>query len=252
MEEKRSMNVHENNITAVILCGGLGIRLQSHIPKNPKALAKIGDRAFLDFIVDGLVGVGIRDIVLCTGYLKEQIREHFSNRNDCTIVFSEEEGPLGTGGALKKALSLVKSDPFLVLNGDSVCSVSLSNFLKFHSTTQGAVLSMVLAPAERSDGGTAILNNEGAIARFEEKRTPPLDSFMNAGIYLMQKNIAQFFPTGDRFSLECDLFPKLPVQVRYGFPIKGKLIDIGTPERYEYAQHALVSFNSAKYFYGDL
>lgn len=244
----KGTDTYLKNITAVILCGGLGTRLQSAVPQKQKVLARIGDKTFLDLVIDGLVGVGVTDIILCTGHLKDQVRDHFSKRTDCTISFSEEDAPLGTGGALKKALSLVRSDPFLVMNGDSLCSAPLADFLMFHKENKG-VISMALVSDSRSDGGSVKLDNLGSIGDFKERQKDHPENLLNAGMYFLQKDISKFFPAEERFSLEYDLFPNIPAHARYGFPVEGELIDIGTPERYEYARKKLVSLDSYIYFY---
>src|SRR5690349_21298843 len=109
-------------IDAAILCGGKGTRLQPVISDLPKGLAPVRGRALLDILVEDLVAQGLRRIILCVGHMKEQIISHFSGRRDADFLFSEETAPLGTGGAVKNAAEFIRSDPFLVMNGDSMCS----------------------------------------------------------------------------------------------------------------------------------
>jgi NDP-sugar pyrophosphorylase family protein len=242
------MSIHKENVSAVILCGGLGTRMQSVVAGRQKVLAETAGRPFLAFVIESLMSVGIRHIVLCTGHLKEQVREEFRSFLDCTIVFSEEDSPLGTGGALKKALPLVKSDSFLVMNGDSLCAVPFKSFFDFHRE-KAAILSMVLVSDDRIDGGFVSTNSDGAVTGFAEKDPAKRTNRINAGIYLMKKDIARFFPNEEKFSLEYDLFPKLLSGMAYGFPIEAPLLEIGTPDRYEAVQNKIAAEGAEKYFY---
>jgi NDP-sugar pyrophosphorylase family protein len=233
------MNMPTNlrEIDVVILCGGLGKRLRPVVSDQPKVLAKIGEKTFLDILIDKLLTHGFKNIILSVGYLKEQIKNHFNfdydKQYDYTIAFSEEAEPLGTGGALRKANPLIRSNPFMVMNGDSICKVDLRSFIDFH-TEKKALLSMVLVRSKTAqDYGSVTLDDSQRITGFNEKVAGGSENLINAGIYLMEKDIFSYMPEQNRFSLEYELFPKVINNRCYGFLTEGKLIDIGTPERYE-------------------
>jgi NDP-sugar pyrophosphorylase family protein len=222
-------------IDVVILCGGLGTRLRPVVSDRPKVLAQIGERTFLDILIDNLTKQGFKNIILCVGYLKEQIKNHFDRDKDYSIMFSEEMEPLGTGGALKKARSFLKSDSFMVMNGDSICKIDFRKFYDFHVNKKG-LLSMVLVRTKAAqDFGSVILDDSQRITSFMEKVVSKDECLINAGIYLMQKDVFSYMPDENRFSLEYDFFPKLIEDKCFGFTINSELIDIGTPERYEKA-----------------
>lgn len=239
--------------SVVILCGGLGNRLRGIISDKPKVLAKVGDDIFLDIVIKNVLQYGFRDIILCTGYLKEKIRDYLNNHSDyktCSIRFSEEQDLLGTGGALKNAKSLIESNNFLVVNGDSICEINLKDFFDFH-TNKDALISIVLSKSSldqsNKDYGYVTLDDLQRITNFNEKssNTDQLnreainngERLMNAGIYLMNKEIFSHMPNGDKFSLEYDLFPEIiKTNNCYGFITNSEIIDIGTPERYKRAQ----------------
>ncbi len=223
----------------VILCGGLGTRLRPVVFDRPKVLARIGGNTFLDILIGELTEQGFKNIILCTGYLKNKIKDHFNHERDYNIAFSEEEEPLGTGGALKKAGSLIKSDPFMVLNGDSICRINFRDFYDFH-VIRKATLSMALVRTKAAqDFGSVVLDGSQKITSFKEKAASRDESLINAGIYLMQKDIFSLMPEEKRFSLEYDFFPNLIEDKCYGFITDSELIDIGTPERYEKAIHLI-------------
>lgn len=229
------MTADLKEIDVVILCGGLGTRLKPVVSDRPKVLAKIGEKTFLDILIDGLTKQGFKNIILCVGYLKGQIKNHFDCDKDYNIMFSEEEEPLGTGGALIKAKPLIKSNPFVVMNGDSICNMNFMEFFKFHTSKKG-ILSMVLARSKAvQDFGNVMLDSSQRITSFKEKVACKDECLINAGIYIMQKEVFSYMPDKNHFSLEYDLFPRLVDSNCYGFIIEDELIDIGTPERYEKA-----------------
>lgn len=225
-------------IDVVILCGGLGKRLKSVVGDRPKVLARIGGKVFLDVLINNLLLYGFRRIILSVGHLKEQIIDHFRQKAEyeCEIEFSEEHAPLGTGGALKKTEPLIKSDTFLVMNGDSFCDVDFDKLLDFH-IGKSAIMTMVLARSDAiKDYGSITLDDSCRIQGFKEKVSSVSNKMVNAGIYLMQKDIFSYMSEGDVFSLEYDFFPRLTESECYGYLTGGELFDIGTPERYEKAK----------------
>lgn len=222
-------------IDVLILCGGYGKRLKPCVNDRPKVLAKIGKRAFLDILIDNLLPYNFKRIILSVGYLKEEIKKHFSNNKTYRLEFSEEEIPLGTGGAVKKAESLIKSNSFLVMNGDSICEIDFTKFYEFHINNK-AILSIVLTSSKvNGDYGFITVDSSFRITSFREKVTEAKNGLINAGIYLMRKDIFSYMPEDTCFSLEYDLFPKILNHKGYGFLTEGQLIDIGTPERYKKA-----------------
>ncbi len=226
------------HIPIIVLCGGQGTRLQSVISDKPKVLAPLGKNTFLDTLIDLLHASGFQRIILSVGYLKEQVREHCT-KHKYEVLFSEEDEPLGTGGALKAARLLTSHDnEFFVMNGDTVCRPDFRAIYDFHRK-MGGLMSMMIAPAYEGDGGdVALLDHTSRIVSWRKKM--PSDAgkatFVNAGVYLMDKETDRFFPNRHAFSLERDVFPSLLVEPCYGYPIKEPLIDIGTPERYTLAQ----------------
>src|ERR1039458_3034247 len=97
----------------VILAGGLGKRLHSVTGGAQKVLAKIGDQPFLEILIDYIASQGGARFILCIGHGSDEVEEYFKDKyHDREIIFSREADPLGTGGALKQASILVRSDHF--------------------------------------------------------------------------------------------------------------------------------------------
>lgn len=217
----------------VILCGGLGTRLQGLFPDQPKALVRFGEKTFLDILINQLKTSGFKRFILCVGYLKEKIEEYcIKNYPDLEIIFSEEDSPLGTGGAIKKAQNYIKSNPFLVLNGDSLCRVDFKDLYNLH-LSKDPLLTMVLSPpGSREDGGNVLISKNQRIVKFNEKTDKRSDSFISAGIYCLDQRIFSYLPKSNSFSIENDVFPNVLSKKCFGFFSNSDVIDIGTIERY--------------------
>ena len=238
------MNLSE--IDAAILCGGLGKRLRPVIGDSPKVIAPIKRRPFLDFILNHLLQEGFRRVILLTGYKAKVIEDHYrpkehpltrSGAEGLTIEFSREKKPLGTGGAIKNARGLIKSNPFLLLNGDSFCPIDYQEFLRFHFSKK-AWGSIVLSHfKENRDFGQVVVDPSQRILDFKEKSGNSLFAgcYVNAGIYCFPKEIFQGMPKAAAFSLEQDVLPGLVKKGMYGFVTDTKFVDIGTPKRYQQA-----------------
>jgi NDP-sugar pyrophosphorylase family protein len=153
-------------LDALILCGGLGTRLRPVLAGRPKGLAQIRGRPFLDVLVARLLRRGLTRFIFCAGYGADQIAAHYARRDDAEFVMSLEERPLGTGGAVRQALPLLRSDPFFVMNGDSFCDVDYEALYRFHLQKRAALSIVVVPPGTRDDVGTIALNQDHSVARF--------------------------------------------------------------------------------------
>ncbi len=225
---------------AVILCGGRGTRLESILPGRQKVTALVGTQHFIVIVLDRLFSEGVGRVVLCVGHLKDQVveivsREKSSRPGWGEIIFSEEEEPLGTGGAVKHAESKILGDHFFVMNGDTLAHVPLAELHDFH-LSRGSVLTIAAAPIpDRADVGSIDLGNEHRIHGFRE-RAEKRAGFVNAGTYLMTRQALAEMPLGS-FSIEKDFFPQLiTTHPCYAFVVPIEVLDIGTPERYQKAQ----------------
>jgi D-glycero-alpha-D-manno-heptose 1-phosphate guanylyltransferase len=229
-------------IDAVILAGGLGKRMRGTVDDRPKPLAMIRDRPFLDILLDDLTRQGLRRFILCVGHLRDQIVAHLRSRTDAEFLFSEESAPLGTGGAIRHAAPLVRSDPFLALNGDSLCRIDYERFLAFHRERNSTASIAVAAARGRTDGGTVELTDDARVVRFREKAPgkSARPAYINAGVYLLRRDLPTLWRQSDPFSLEHDVFPELVGKEScYGYVVDTEVFDIGTPERYFEAQSKL-------------
>ena len=133
-----------SNVSVAVLAGGLGTRLRPVVADRPKVLAQIRSQPFLSYLLDQIAAAGCRSVVLCTGYLGEQIESTFGkNYGPLRLIYSREQEPLGTAGALKLAITRFESDPVLVMNGDSFCAIDIKAYWNWHCQCQ-ATASMAL------------------------------------------------------------------------------------------------------------
>jgi NDP-sugar pyrophosphorylase family protein len=228
------MKIAESDM--LVLCGGLGTRFQEVSTTQPKALASVGNKPFLDYLIDDYVRQGFTRIILCTGHLSKLIEDHYKDGPYADyIVISEESQPLGTGGAIRNAQPHIYSDAFFVANGDSICSVNYGDILSFHDEKKSSLTIVVSAHDGRDDIGVIRTDDNSRILSFSEKNSQHYNSFSSAGIYLFDKQSLEQIPTTGPQSLEISLFPSLVGKNIYAYRADSKLLDIGTQERYNKA-----------------
>lgn len=227
--------MESREVEVLILAGGKGTRLKSIISDLPKPMAPIGDVPFLEYIVKKVEKDGFKNIVLLTGYLGEKIEEHFSTDafSSLNIRYSKEESPLGTGGAIKKAIENSRFHNFLILNGDTLFNINLNDFLR--AGTNIKTTDMLIGLCEVSDTsryGSVSLGNEMQILKFFEKNDASGKGLINAGIYLCKRNIVSVIEDGF-VSLESEVMPKLvSAGLLFGASYQADFIDIGIPSDY--------------------
>lgn len=226
-------------IDCVLLVGGLGKRLQSVVSGKPKPLAAVNGIPFLDLLLRQLASFAqIRKVILAVGYLKEQIIEQYQKHSyPYEIAFSLEETPLGTGGALQKALKQTTSDIVLAMNGDSFLEFEFSSFLNTHQQTRADFSLIYREVPDISRYGHLYINPQtGQILNFEEKTGRPEKGLINGGVYLLAPNLLSSLQIGTAYSLETDAFPRLLKKRVFGYACQGLFIDIGTPDSFAQAQ----------------
>jgi len=222
---------YPNDITAVILAGGLGTRLRSVVSDRPKVLAEVAGRPFLAYLLEHLGTSGVRQVVLCTGYLGDQIHQVFGNEfQEIQLRYSCESEPLGTGGALKHANPLLSAFPVIVCNGDSYANVPIQQMIQFHIQQKAEVTMGVMKLNNPSQFGLVEFNDDGEVQKFSEKPSTLQAGWVNAGVYVFGKRLFDSIPDTGFVSLERDVLPRWVRKGFFAYPQSGELFDIGTPE----------------------
>jgi D-glycero-alpha-D-manno-heptose 1-phosphate guanylyltransferase len=218
---------------AIILAGGVGTRLKSVVSDLPKPMAPIGDKPFLEYILKYLQKNGITKAILSVGYKWETIKEYFGDKfENIELIYSVEDEPLGTGGAIKKAMNQVKNSQVYIINGDTFFDVDLKSL----SLEDSSKLMLSLKNMINFDRYGCVESDENNfVTTFTEKGFRESGN-INGGIYLASKDIFDDYELNEKFSFEefmQDNFKTLKASVKV---FENYFIDIGIPEDYEKAQ----------------
>jgi mannose-1-phosphate guanylyltransferase len=221
-------------VQALILAGGEGTRLRPLTSTVPKPVLPLANKPFISFMLDWLHGHGYEDIVMSCGFLSAQVRSVLGEGDGrMRIRYVDEQSPLGTAGAVKHAAGLL-GERFAVLNGDVLTDFDLSSLRDFHRE-RGAVATIALIPVDDPSAyGLVRTADDGAIQTFLEKPKPKqIDTDqINAGAYVLEREVLDRIEPGRMTSFEREVFPALIGSGLYGFRASGYWLDIGTPERY--------------------
>jgi len=220
---------------ALILAGGEGTRLRPLTTTVPKPVVPLVDRPFIAFMLDWLRGHGVDDIVMSCGHLAAGVRNVLGDGSafGVRLRYVEEPQPLGTGGALKFAESLL-DDRFFMLNGDVLTDLDLGAQLVQHERT-GATATLALTPVDDpTNYGLVRTDDDGCVTEFVEK--PSSDQIdtrnISAGAYVLERSVLDMLEPEQPASIERDVFPQLVGNGLYGCVSEDYWLDIGTPERY--------------------
>jgi len=227
---------------AIILAGGLGTRLRSAVPDLPKCMASVNEKPFLTYVIGHLQSQGITDFIFSLGY-KSEVIVAFLEQSFPSLSFktSVEEDPLGTGGAVKKALTIAKDKDVLIANGDTLFTIDTALLADIHSLRR-SYCTLSLKPMKNFDRyGVVEMDDLNIIKQFSEKRFYE-SGFINGGVYLLNKKTFLEENLADKFSFETDYLEKFyKTRKMCGVVQDTYFIDIGIPEDYARAQKELKS-----------
>lgn len=208
----------------------------------------------LDWWAKLLKEAGITEILVNTHYLHEQVHtyiEEFNSKNT-GVIFREfyEEELLGSGGTVRANQDFVferqttvnldrkmfsDDAPFLICYADNLCNVNLRELITFHQQKKGILTMALFRTNHPEQCGIAELDSDGRIIEFTEKPERPKSNLANAGIYVANGKLFEYFPEKEFVDFGKDILPKL-VGEMYGWETRDYLIDIGTMDNYERAK----------------
>lgn len=224
---------------AIILAGGLGTRLKSVVSDLPKSLAPVAGKPFLAYLLDYAKKQGIEKFIFALGYKTEQIESFVKDwMPEGSYIFSTEDRPLGTGGAIYKACKEVSSSDAIVLNADTFFAVSFSHLSDIHEMRK-ASCTLALKPMKAFDRYGVVEIDKEVVTGFSEKKYHET-GLINGGVYALSVNdfLQRTFPPV--FSFEKDYLEKEYAHQRImGMVSDAYFIDIGIPEDYYRAQTEL-------------
>lgn len=223
---------------AVLMAGGQGLRMRPLTTNLPKPLLPVVGRPLMAHTLDLLASHGITDLVATVQFQAGQIRDYFGDGSDygVDLSYATETQPLGTAGSVKAAESVLRDESFLVLSGDAMTSVDLSEFVRRHHES-GAVLSVLLSPQDDPrEFGVAVLGPDGRLERLVEKPGwgDVVSDRVNTGIYCVDPSVLDLIPTDRSVDWSEDVIPALLEQgsLVMGHVTTGYWQDVGSLDAY--------------------
>ena len=206
----------------------------------PKPMVDIDGKPFLAYLIRHLGDQGIKEIVLSVGYRSEVITGYFRDKHDnIRINYVVEDQPLGTGGALRKALQFIETEDVFVVNGDTLFRINLAKLLSFHMSRSSCVTIALKFVEDLRRYGRVTIDTEGKVTGFHEKLAGA-SGYINGGIYMITRQVFDDLGLPDNFSFEVDYLEKYYRQKAFcGIPFDDYFIDIGVPSDYERAKAEL-------------
>jgi mannose-1-phosphate guanylyltransferase len=224
-------------VQAIVLVGGEGTRLRPLTDAVPKPAVTLVDRPFLAYMIEWLGTHGVTEAVLACGFLPDQLREALGDgeHGGVKLTYVTEPERRGTAGAIRfaaEALGDRLEDRFLALNGDVLTDLDLTALLRSHEE-RGARATIGLYGVEDSSSfGLVECDPAGIVLDFREKTGEAVPGAINAGAYVLEREVLDLIPPGRQFSIEREVFPRLVGDGLCALPLSGYWMDIGLPERY--------------------
>lgn len=210
---------------AVIMVGGKGTRLRPLTDNCPKPILPVLDRPCLEYFIDSIAKEGITDVILACGYKSEYMASAIGDgsKQGIRITYSYEDQPMGTAGAVK-LLEDRLDDVFIAVNGDVFIDIDVGKEIKDHFEHDASVTIALTTVSDPTQFGIVGLDDDGKVTRFKEKprKEEAFSNLINAGVYIIDKDVLSFIPKGQPFDISKELFPIL---LEKGYRLQGHRID---------------------------
>jgi mannose-1-phosphate guanylyltransferase/phosphomannomutase len=230
------------------MAGGEGTRLRPMTANQPKPLLPIVNKPIMDHVLRLLRKHSFDETVVTVQFLASMVRNYFGDGEEfgMSLQYATEDIPLGTAGSVKNAEAALRDAPFLVVSGDALTDIDLSDLVRFHKDNQALVTVALARVPNPLEFGIVIANADGRIERFLEKPTwgQVFSDTVNTGIYVMEPEVLAQVPSGEAVDWSADVFPSL---LDRGAPVYGWVADgsywedVGTHEAYHRVQADVLS-----------
>ncbi|GAA2274910.1 mannose-1-phosphate guanyltransferase [Nonomuraea roseoviolacea subsp. roseoviolacea] len=227
---------------AVVMAGGEGTRLRPMTANQPKPLLPVVNRPIMEHVLRLLKRHGVTETVVTLQFLAALVRNYFGDGDELgmSLQYATEDVPLGTAGSVKNAADRLREDRFLVISGDALTDIDLSDMVRFHREN-GALITIGLKRVPNPlEFGIVIIDEAGRVQRFLEKPTwgQVFSDTVNTGVYVMEPEVLDHVASGEPVDWSSDVFPRLlesgaPI---FGYVADGYWEDVGTHESYLKAQ----------------
>jgi mannose-1-phosphate guanylyltransferase/phosphomannomutase len=232
---------------AVVMAGGEGSRLRPLTCHRPKPLVPVVNKPVMQHILELLKRHGITEIVVTLHYLAEEIEAFFGDGSDfgVNLQYTVEETPLGTAGSVKKAEEFLRDDTFLIISGDSLTDINLSEFIRNHRDRKAEASICLVRVENPLEYGVVITDDEGRVRRFLEKPewSEVFSDTVNTGIYCLEPTVLAYMKPDAIYDWSGDIFPRMLKERKalFGFQAAGYWCDIGSLSAYRQSQIDVLS-----------
>lgn len=227
---------------AVVMAGGEGTRLRPLTSNQPKPMVPIVNKPCMEHIIDLLKEHDITDVVATVAFLPQNIRGYFGDGSSLgvSLNYSVEETPLGTAGSVRNAAEYL-NDTFIVISGDALTDFNLTEIIDFHKSKEALVTIALKSVENPLEFGVVIVDEDNHIKQFLEKPSwgQVFSDYVNTGIYVLEPEIFDYIPEGEKYDFSKELFPKLLERGKpmYGYSCDGYWQDIGNINQFLRANH---------------
>jgi len=227
-------------VKAVVMAGGEGTRLRPLTSNQPKPMVPIVGKPCMEHILELLKQHGLEDVIVTVAFMPQAIRGYFGNGDTLglNIEYSVEESPLGTAGSVRLASDRL-DETFVVISGDALCDVDLTDLIRFHRDKRAAVTIGLKSVENPLEFGIVVTDEEGRIERFLEKPSwsQVFSDTINTGIYVLEPEVLRHIPTDRPYDFSKELFPLLLEMGRplYGYVFEDYWQDIGNLDQFRQA-----------------
>src|SRR5450432_2817630 len=215
-----------SGMKAVVMAGGEGTRLRPMTANQPKPLLPVVNRPIMEHVLRLLRRHGFTDTVVTVQFLASVIRNYFGDGDELgmNLQYATEETPLGTAGSVKNAEAELRDSRFVVVSGDALTDIDLTDMARFHHANGALVTVALKRVANPLEFGIVNTGEDGRIERFLEKPTwgQVFSDTANTGIYMMEPEIFSYVAAGEPVDWSQDVFPKL---LDIGAPVFGYVAD---------------------------
>ncbi len=229
------------------MAGGEGTRLRPMTANQPKPLLPVVNRPIMEHVLRLLKRHGFTETVVTVQFLAALVRTYFGDGDELgmDLYYATEERPLGTAGSVKNAADELRDDRFLVISGDALTDIDLTDMVRFHRE-QGALVTIGLKRVPNPlEFGIVIADERGRVERFLEKPTwgQVFSDTVNTGIYVMEPEVLDEVAAGEPVDWSADVFPRLLARGAplFGYVADGYWEDVGTHESYLAVQADVLS-----------
>lgn len=221
----------------ILLVGGMGTRLKPLTNQTPKPMLPVAGMPVTERQLLAAKKAGINTVILATSYLSEVFTPYFGDGSKwgMNLLYAVEREPLGTGGAIRNAASLVdfadSNEEFVIFNGDVLSGHDIAAQLEFHRRNQADATLHLIEVADARAFGCVPTDSNGKVLDFLEKMEHPITNAINAGCYIFNSSVISQIPKDTVVSIERETFPQLVKSGRpvFGYNEESHWLDIGTP-----------------------